>query len=323
MQHQYLLGIDIGGTSVKLGLFTQTGQLVNKWSIPTDKSKKGAFIVRDIAASVREQLAAEGIKQTQCIGAGVGVPGFVDIENGCVDFAVNIGWKDYPIVDILSDSLGIPTAVDNDANLAAAGEYWQGAGVGAENIVLFTLGTGVGGGVIVKGDIVHGSSGMGGEVGHVTVIPEGGAPCNCHKTGCLETVASATGIVRLAKEQAEKHKQSLLYAKKEQETLTAKAVFEAAASGDSAAESVIDESIYYLGLAAANIANVLNPEKIVIGGGVAQAGEQLLAPLRRHYRTFALENVYNDTAFTLAELGNDAGVTGAAWLAKTYAAGKK
>ncbi|MFB4164760.1 ROK family glucokinase [Alteribacillus sp. JSM 102045] len=319
MEQQYVLGIDVGGTSVKQAVFTVDGNMLKKWSISTDKADNGTNILKDISASVNKALSSLKLDKKQFIGAGVGVPGFIDMESGMVDFAVNIGWKKYPIVRILSDYLNIPVAVDNDANLAAAGEYWRGAGDGADDMILFTIGTGVGGGIIVKGDIVHGVGGMGGEIGHVTVIPEGGAPCNCGKAGCLETVSSATGIIRLAKEEAEKNKNSSLYKLwQEKNELSTKDIFELSAAGDQTANVVIEKAMHYLGLAAANIANVLNPQKIVIGGGVSAAGEQLLIPLRSHYEEYALERVKADSDFALAELGNDAGVTGAAWMAKTY-----
>ncbi|SDI87363.1 ROK family glucokinase [Alteribacillus bidgolensis] len=319
MEAQYVLGIDVGGTSVKLAVLTVDGNLLEKWNVPTNKADNGAYILKDISSSVKEHLLNLRLDKNQFIGAGIGVPGFINMEKGMVDFAVNIGWRDYPIVRILSDYLDMPVVVDNDANLAAAGEYWKGAGTGADDLIMFTIGTGVGGGIIVKGDILHGVGGMGGEIGHVTVVPEGGTPCNCGKAGCLETVSSATGIVRIGNIEAEKNKESSLYKQKQEGIqLTTKNIFEAAVRGDQTADAVIEKAMYFLGLAAANIANVLNPQKIVIGGGVSAAGEQLLFPLRNHYDNFALERVKLDSEFALAELGNDAGVMGAAWLAKTY-----
>ncbi|MFD2704275.1 ROK family glucokinase [Salibacterium lacus] len=320
MKEKYLLGIDVGGTSVKIGLFTESGQQKEKWSIATNKDNNGEHVLEDIARSILRKWKEHGVTAADMKGAGIGVPGFVDVKKGMIHFAVNIGWIDYPVTSILSDLLEIPVALDNDANLAAAGEYWQGAGNDAVDVLLLTLGTGVGGGVIVNGDILHGVSDMAGEIGHVTVIPENGAPCNCKKTGCLETVSSATGMVRMAEEAAEKNPDSMLYIKKQQEPLTAQLLFECAAAGDQTADAVIDLSMHYLGMAAGNAANVLNPQKIVIGGGVSAAGEQLLTPLRSHYAVHALPKVAEHTAFAAAELGNDAGIIGAAWLAKHKAA---
>ncbi|MFB5662048.1 ROK family glucokinase [Alteribacillus sp. HJP-4] len=319
MQAAYVLGIDVGGTAVKMAVFTEDAEMKQKWSIPTNKTNNGESILDDISASFHEMVEREGYTKDQFIGAGVGVPGFIDMEEGVIEFAVNIGWRNYPITALLSEKLGVPVRVDNDANLAAAGEFWKGAGSDVEDLILFTLGTGVGGGLIVKGDIIHGVGGMGGEIGHVTVIPEGGAPCNCGKTGCLETVSSATGMVRLAHEAAKEFPTSKL-TKHYQDTgeMTTKEIFAFSADGDEAARKVVDISMYYLGLSAANIANVLNPAKIVIGGGVSAAGDDLLKPLTHYYNKYALEKVKSDSTFVLAELGNDAGVAGAAWLAKQY-----
>ncbi|RKD72993.1 glucokinase [Sinobaca qinghaiensis] len=323
MKETYLIGIDVGGTTVKMAVFTIEGQMVDKWSIPTNKAEAGNHIVQDIAVSADEHLKKAGIDKKDCIAAGIGVPGFIDMEHGIIDLAVNVGWKKYPIADKLSEALGVPAVVDNDANLAAAGEYWQGAGSGADDVIFLTLGTGVGGGIIINGEIIHGTKGMAGEIGHVTVIAEGGAPCNCGKTGCLETVSSATGMVRLAKDAAGKNPDSALteYLNQGKE-LTTKELFEFAAAGDATAQASIHESLHYLGLAAANIGNVLNPEKFIIGGGVSAAGDSLLQALRSHFDTYALERVRDSVEFSTASLGNDAGVIGAAWLAKKTFSGR-
>ncbi|SFP22179.1 ROK family glucokinase [Salibacterium halotolerans] len=320
MDEKYLLGIDVGGTSVKIGLFTESGQQKEKWSIATNKDNNGEHVLEDIARSILTKWNEHGLSAADVKGAGIGVPGFVDVKKGMIQFAVNIGWVDYPVASILSDFLQIPVVLDNDANLAAAGEYWQGAGNDAADVLLLTLGTGVGGGVIVNGDILHGVSDMAGEIGHVTVVPRNGAPCNCGKTGCLETVSSATGMVRMAEAEAVKHPDSMLYIKKQQTPLTAQILFECAAACDETAAAVVDQSMHYLGMAAGNAANVLNPQRIVIGGGVSAAGEQLLTPLRSHYAVHALPRVADHTSFATAELGNDAGIIGAAWLAKHKAA---
>ncbi|WP_026700293.1 ROK family glucokinase [Salibacterium aidingense] len=320
MKDTYVLGIDVGGTSVKLAVFTEQGKLVEKWSIPTNTDNNGEHVLEDISHSVKDIWNKKNIELRDVKGAGIGVPGFVDMKRGTIDFAVNIGWKDYPVASVLSEQLGIPVVVDNDANLAAAGEYWRGAATDAEDVLLLTLGTGVGGGVIVKGDILHGTSGMAGEIGHVTMVPNGGASCNCGKTGCLETVASATGMVRLAEKAVENHTESMLYKKwTGSDDLTAKDIFDCAAEEDETARKVIDTAMSYLGMAAANAANVLNPEKIVIGGGVSAAGEALLQPLRYYYAKHALPKVERHSTFAIAKLGNDAGIAGAAWLAKTHA----
>ncbi|WP_054635438.1 ROK family glucokinase [Thalassobacillus sp. C254] len=316
MSNTYLLGIDVGGTAIKMALFTKEGPMIKKWSIPTDKREKGSYIPDDIERSVIKELENERITLEQLEGVGLGVPGFVDIENGTIEFAVNIGWRDFPLAKILSKNLSVPVFLDNDANLAAAGEYWKGAGRSAKDMICFTIGTGVGGGVIVGGNIVHGVEGMAGEVGHITVDPFRGKTCNCGKTGCLETVASATGMVSSVMEKREnkEYPTSILQSTSE-EKLTTKEIFEAAARKDPLATAVIEEAALYIGLAAANACTLLNPERIVIGGGVSAAGEALLSPIQKYFQRYALEKVAKGTEFVIAELGNDAGVTGAAWLA--------
>ncbi|MED4127938.1 MULTISPECIES: ROK family glucokinase [Shouchella] len=310
MGNELYAGIDIGGTSVKLAFITNEGDLVKKWEIPTDIKNNGMNIVNDIAETVKANLDDD---QT-LMGAGVGAPGFIEMETGFIYHAVNIGWRDYPLKDELEKALGVVVRVDNDANLAALGEKWQGAGDGATEQLFVTLGTGVGGGIITRGQILHGVGGMGGEIGHITSVKEGGSLCNCGKTGCLETVSSATGMVRLAKEKLEAGRTSIL-SQSESLILTTKDIFEAVKAGDQVATEVIMEAIDHLGYAIANLANTLNPAKIVIGGGVSKAGEDLLAPLRVVFDQYALPRVVEQAEIKLAHLGNDAGIFGAVWLA--------
>jgi glucokinase len=219
----------------------------------------------------------------------------------------------------------LPAVIENDANCAALGEMWMGAGEGAENLICVTLGTGVGGGVIVAGNIVPGVNGAGGEIGHITSIPKGGAPCNCGKSGCLETVASATGIVRLANEELKKgHSEGELFERlTESGSITAKDVFDTARNGDQLASNVLKEVSFHLGLALANMANTLNPKKIVLGGGVSKAGDILLNPVKEQFTQYAFSPVKESTELTLATLGNDAGVIGAAWLIKNKVVSEK
>ncbi|GIN08218.1 glucokinase [Shouchella clausii] len=310
MTEDYYAGIDIGGTTVKLAFLTETGELKDKWEIPTDVSENGKHIVDQIAASIQSRLP----QHATLLGAGVGAPGFIEMETGFIHHAVNIGWRNYPLREELERVLGVVVRVDNDANLAALGEKWRGAGDGAEEELFITLGTGVGGGIITRGQILHGASGMGGEIGHITVIPEGGAPCNCGKTGCLETVSSATGILRMAKEKLTTNKDSALHCF-EEGALTTKDIFDAAKAGDALAKDVVSEATFHLGFAIANLANTLNPSKIIIGGGVSKAKESLLAPLRLVFKQFALPRVSESAEIKLAHLGNDAGIYGAVWLA--------
>ncbi|MBS4209601.1 ROK family glucokinase [Bacillus sp. FJAT-50079] len=318
MNEKKLVGIDIGGTSIKLAFLTESGNINHKWEIATNKQEGGKHVISEIAASIFEKLEELHMERDQLIAAGVGAPGPVDTEKGLLFEAVNIGWPDdYPLSDLMETALNIPVAIDNDANCAALGEMWQGAGKGAKNMICITLGTGVGGGVINDGDIVHGSKGAAGEVGHITSVPHGGARCNCGKTGCLETVASATGIVRMAKEKMtdfegdSKLKQQFA----EQGTISAKDIFETASLGDSLAQETVHDLANYLGLALANVSVVLNPEKIVIGGGVSKAGDGLMTPLTTYFKKYAFKPVAENTEMVLAELGNDAGIVGAAWIA--------
>ena len=313
MNEQVLIGIDLGGTTTKMGLFSQNGELLNKWEIPTDISNNGRQIVPAIANSIEAKLNELHIKKNQVIGVGVGAPGSVHVETGFIFEAVNLGWKQFPLKAELEKSLGFPAAIDNDANCAALGEMWQGAGKGSKELVCVTLGTGVGGGIITNGQIVHGIKGAGGEIGHMTMVPENGLSCNCGKTGCLETVASATGIVRLARQLLSDFTGETLLIKAD---LSAKDVFEAAENGDILAKQVVEKVAFYLGLALSHLGNTLNPEKIVIGGGVSRAGNTLLEPVNQYFRSFTFPTVQESTSLRLATLGNEAGIYGAAWLAQ-------
>ncbi|WP_456274048.1 ROK family glucokinase [Bacillus sp. AK031] len=319
MSEKWLVGVDLGGTTTKLAFINHYGEIIHKWEIPTDTSENGKNIIIDIAKSIDHHLAELDESKEKLKGAGMGAPGPIDMAKGIIYEAVNLGWeKNTPLKDLLEVETGLPCVIDNDANCAALGEMWKGAGNGAKDIVAVTLGTGVGGGVITNGDIVHGSKGAAGEIGHITVMPEGGFQCNCGKKGCLETVASATGVVRLALEALEESKeQSVLRSSLETEgAISAKQIFDAAREGDTLAVSVVDRLAFYLGLAIANLGNALNPEKIVLGGGVSRAGDVLLRPVDKYFQTFAFPTVASSTAISIATLGNDAGVIGAAWLVK-------
>ncbi|WP_018661519.1 ROK family glucokinase [Heyndrickxia acidiproducens] len=319
MAEKWMVGVDLGGTTTKLAFVNSEGEFRHKWEIPTDTSEQGKEILPNIANSIAAQLTALKRDQKDIEGIGIGVPGPVDMETGIIYESVNIGWpQNYPVTATLQQLSGLKVVIDNDANVAALGEMWKGAGEGAKDLVLVTLGTGVGGGVITGGNIIHGAKGAAGEIGHITVIPEGGEQCNCGKTGCLETVASATGIVRTVKRRLPLFAGSSLL--KDHYTnsgnVTAKDVFDFAAGGDRLALEVVEETAKYLGLALANIANTLNPEKIVLGGGVAKAGDTLLKPLQASFSQYAFNTVAKSTVLELAALGNDAGVIGAAWLVK-------
>ena len=306
------IGIDIGGTTVKIGMFSTEGMLLEKWEIPTRKENDGAFILPDIAASIREKAAALQIPLSEFEGAGMGLPGPV-LDSGYVEFCVNLGWKTMNPQHILSEMLdGMPVKSANDANVAALGEMWQGGGKGYKDMVMVTLGTGVGGGIILNGRIWAGMQGVGGEIGHIHIVEGEKEQCNCGGYGCLEQVASATGFARVARRllAADESRPSSL---REIENLTAKDVFDAAKAGDPLALESVDTSCYYLGWAMAGIAMVVDPQAFLIGGGVSKAGSFLIERIRKHYDTMS-PMATKKAGIVLATLGNDAGIYGAAKL---------
>ncbi|WP_210609621.1 ROK family glucokinase [Priestia flexa] len=320
MDDKWLVGVDLGGTTIKMAFVNQYGEVIHKWEIPTDISEQGRKIPTDIAKAIDKEVVNLGESKSKLMGIGIGAPGPVNFANGSIEVAVNLGWEKFPIKDILEVETSLPVVVDNDANIAAIGEMWKGAGDGAKDLLCVTLGTGVGGGVISNGEIVQGVNGAAGEIGHITSVPEGGAPCNCGKTGCLETIASATGVVRLAMEAVvNTDKPSTLRTLlDEHDQITAKDVFDAARADDELAVEVVDKVAFHLGLALANSANALNPEKIVLGGGVSRAGDVLLNPVKSYFKKFAFPRVAEGAELAIATLGNDAGIIGGAWLVKTY-----
>jgi glucokinase len=318
MDEKWLVGVDIGGTTIKMAFINHYGEIIEKWETPTDIAQGGRNIPTDIAKSIDQKLVDLGQPKNKLEAIGIGAPGPVNAANGSLYVAVNLGWNNFPLKDRLEMETSLPVVVDNDANIAAIGEMWKGAGEGSKDLLCVTLGTGVGGGVIANGNIVHGVNGAAGEIGHITSVPEGGAPCNCGKTGCLETVASATGVVRLAMHALETTTTPsvLREAYSDNEAVTAKMIFDAAKAQDELALQIVNDLAFHLGLALANLANGLNPEKIVIGGGVSKAGDTLLNPLKEQFKRFAFPRVAEGAELTIATLGNDAGVIGGAWLAK-------
>ena len=302
----YGFGVDIGGTTVKLGLFRTDGTLLDKWEIPTRTENDGAHILPDVAEAIKGKIAEKAIDPSDVQGVGVGVPGPVTPE-GIVRKCVNLGWGVFNVEDTLSELTGYPVKAGNDANVAAFGEMWQGAGKGSENIVMVTLGTGVGGGVIIGGHVVAGATGAGGEIGHITVNAQETETCGCGKTGCLEQYASATGVVRLTKRAlAASDQPSSLRSLTE---VTAKDTFDAAKAGDELALEVIEQFGEVLGRALAVIACVVNPEIFVIGGGVSKAGTIITDVVAKYYVPNAF-HACREAQFKLAELGNDAGIYG-------------
>lgn len=305
------VGVDIGGTTVKIGLFTEDGQVEKKWEIPTRKEEQGKYILGDVAASIKEAVAACGHTMEEVEGIGIGVPGPV-VEEKKVLECVNLGWGLTEVADEMKTLTGVSNVkVGNDANVAALGEMWKGGGEGYQSIIMVTLGTGVGGGVIINEKILTGSNGAAGEIGHITVNPEEPDCCNCGKKGCLEQYASATGIVKEAKRALDAtDKDSVLRGK---EHISAKTVFDAAKAGDELSKELVENLCKTLGIALAHIAQVVDPQAFVIGGGVSKAGEIIIETTEKYYDVYVM-NALKGKDFRLAKLGNDAGIYGSAKL---------
>ena len=304
---KYGFGIDLGGTTVKLAYFDETGTMLDKWEIPTDISENGKHILPDIAAAILAYIEEKKIPREALLGAGIGVPGAVNSQ-GIVAGCDNLGWGHFSVKDALEPLLGMPVVAGNDATVAALGECWKGGGQGYKSMVLVTLGTGVGGGIILDGKPVHGSTGAGGEIGHMVLNRNETAVCGCGKKGCVEQYCSATGIARLTRlALAESDTPSSL---RGMERIMAKDVFDAASAGDKLAQDVLEQVYAYMGEFIANICCVVNPEIIVFGGGVSRAGQPLLEGVKRHFARWGYHACQN-TKFALATLGNDAGAYGA------------
>ncbi|MGN0438479.1 MAG: ROK family glucokinase [Lachnospiraceae bacterium] len=304
----YVFGVDIGGTTVKLGFFKSEGVLIDKWEIPTRKDEGGRFILPDVAASLEAKLTEQGVSKDDVVGVGIGVPGPVK-DDGTVLRCVNLGWGVFNVEEEFEKLFGLPTKVGNDANMASLGEMWQGGGKGFSSIVMVTLGTGVGGGIIVNGKMISGNNGAGGEIGHICVNVEETEVCGCGKKGCLEQYTSATGITRMAEralnntDRASKLR-SVQY-------ISAKEIFDAAKEGDDLAIELVEDHGKTLGKALATVACVCDPEAFVIGGGVSRAGDILINTTAKYYQQYVF-HACRETKFVLATLGNDAGIYGCA-----------
>lgn len=303
-------GADIGGTTVKLGLFTVEGDMIEKWKIPTRKEENGSYILPDIVASVNAKIAEKQLNKDDIIGIGMCVPGPVD-DKGNVFKAVNLGWDVFNVINRMKDYTDFPVEVANDANVAALGEMWKGTG--SENMVMVTLGTGIGGGVIINGKIVSGFTGAGGEIGHIHINDKEEEVCGCGNKGCLEQYGSATGIARLAKRRLAKDDVPSTLRNVPENEFDAKAVFDAVKAGDIVAAEVAEEFGKILGKGLSIIADVVNPEVFVIGGGVSAAGPIVIEYIEKYFKKYVFHGA-KDTKFSLAGLTNDAGVYGAAKL---------
>ena len=305
-----VFGVDIGGTTVKMGLFTSAGELLDKWEIPTRTEDGGKNILPDIASSIRSKMEGRNLSTDDVAGIGLSVPGPVD-DNGVVHRCVNLGWGEFSISDEMRKHIDLPVFAGNDANAAALGEVWKGGGKGCRNVVVVTLGTGVGGGIIVNGKVLSGYCGAGGEIGHIHMDDNETEKCGCGKCGCLEQYASATGIARLARRRLAKD--DAPSSMRTAPSMNAKVVFDAVKAGDAVAIEVAEQFGNILGKGLAMIASVTNPEMFVIGGGVSKAGKVVLDYISKNYVKYVFHGS-KDSKFELATLGNDAGIYGSAKL---------
>ena len=304
---KYGFGVDVGGTTVKIGLFDQTGTLLESFEIPTHTENGGERILPEIAEAIAGVLARRGISREDVAGVGIGVPGPV-APDGTVNRCVNLNWGVFNLHKELGALTGLRVKGGNDANCAALGEHWKGGGMGCRSTVFVTLGTGIGGGVIIDGKILGGAHGVGGEIGHITVNAPDLWPCTCGKRGCVEQYASANGVVRVAKDRLAKTDEATVLRGKE--NLTCKDVFEAAKRGDRFANDTLEAVFDYLGEALADACCVADPERVILGGGMSRAGEFLRERVARHFEKYMF-HACKGTEFALAALGNDAGMYGA------------
>ncbi|CAM4515096.1 glucokinase [Paenibacillus endophyticus] len=312
MSEKIYVGVDVGGTAIKVGICNADGQLLHTYEGPTEASKGTDTILQNIAKYAQQIVTESDFSWEQVDGVGVGIAGFLDIPNGIVKFAPNLKIENVNLKAYLEQELNKTVKVNNDANVAALGEAWGGAGKGIGHCVCYTLGTGVGGGIIIEGKIVEGYMGMAGELGHMAIVPDLEAiQCGCGKMGCLETVSSATGIIRMAKDAVERGDRTSLSSV---EDIMAKDVLDAAKAGDEVATRIVNRAAYYLGKSMAMIAIVLNPQYFIIGGGVSKAGDFLFDQIREVFEKYTQEQAKENVKIVAATLGNNAGVVGAAGL---------
>ena len=308
---KYGFGVDLGGTTVKIAYFDENGTMLDTWEIPTVTAEGGKQILPDIAASINDYRISHSIPDTSLLGLGIGVPGPVD-ASGMVNRCVNLGWGVFNICNELGALTGLPVKAGNDANVAAMGEYWKGGGKGCKNMVFVTLGTGVGGGIIIEGRLLHGSHGSGAEIGHMVLNPQETIVCNCGKRGCVEQYCSATGIVRLAKIRLDRD--NAPSSLRSLEEITCRDIFDAGKAGDQTALDILEQYFDYMGQFLGNVCSVVDPEVVVIGGGVSKAGDILLKGIEPYFKKYVF-HAASTVQFNLASLGNAAGSYGAFKLA--------
>ncbi len=310
--NDYVFGVDVGGTTIKMGLFQTDGTLCDTWEISTRTEQNGSMIPGDIADSIRDEIGKNGLAEEQIRGIGMGVPGPVE-SDGTVNKCANLNWGVFNVAERMRELTGYPTKVGNDANVAALGEMWMGGGMGSRDMVMVTLGTGVGGGIIVDGRIVTGFNGSAGEIGHITVRPDEPETCGCGRHGCLEQYASANGVARVARKYLREHDDATLLRDFDIDSITSKEVFDAAKSKDPVGLMLADDFGKALAFVLAHIACVVNPEVFVIGGGMSKAGDIVIEVIRKHFEEYAF-HAARGSLFRLAKLGNEAGIWGAARL---------
>lgn len=304
---RYGFGVDVGGTTVKLALFEEQGVLHSKWEIPTDRSDHGSRILPDIAASIDACLCREQIDRSSVIGIGIGVPGSV-LSSGVVNRCANLDWNQFHLTKVFSEMTGFPVCAANDANAAALGEFWKGGGQNTRNMVMVTLGTGVGGGIVMEGKLLTGEHGAGAEIGHMVLNREETEQCTCGKYGCVEQYCSATGLCRMARRAlAASDRPSLL---RTNASVSCKQIFDCGKAGDPVALEILDDFYRRMGEFIANVCILADPEVVVFGGGVSRAGQMLLDGIRPYFDSFIF-HASNPIRFALATLGNDAGTWGA------------
>jgi glucokinase len=314
------LGVDLGGTNIAVGIVDEDYRLIHKDSVPTEAQREGEAIVDDIAMLCRRVLADKGIALSEVGGVGIAAPGTINSRDGYVEYANNLPFHHFPIVPLLRERLGdVPVFVDNDANAAALGEAVAGAAKGASSSVMITLGTGVGGGIIIDNKVYSGFNGAGGELGHIVIVKDG-EQCSCGRRGCWEAYSSATALIRMTQQKLDecaasgrKTAMADLVAKKGR--VTGRTAFDSMRMGDEAAKEVVDSYLGYLACGLTNMVNIFQPQVLCVGGGISHEGETLLAPVREIVaREQYAQNTESKTVLCAAKLGNDAGIIGAAYL---------
>jgi glucokinase len=313
MSESLYVGVDLGGTAIKVGLCNELGDLLRTYEGPTQTEDGTDVILSNIATYVKELVPPGTPEWDSVAGIGIGIAGFLNIPEGIIDFSANLPFRNVPIKQIMEEMIGKPIKINNDANVAALGEAWSGAGRNIANLVCYTIGTGIGGGIILNNKLIEGFTGMAGELGHMSIVPDLEAiQCGCGNMGCLETVSSATGIIRMGRDAVERGDRSSLTLIEGE--LTAKDVFDAAKEGDEVAQRIVSRAAFYLGKSMAATAVVVNPERFILGGGVSKAGEFFFAEIREVFHKLTPRNARDKVEIVVAELGNNAGIVGAAGL---------